>query len=130
MTSSSSTNSQSSTKPFLGKLQPVSSRLPAIPQVNYARGGSDFRCPQNVSSLGRQVLSGDHRATQPVVKFGGGSRFNSSETLGVGPAALGQMSSMRKQPLSNRKSAESVTFGTSSRDGAWKLYAIYTAKRF
>lgn len=117
-------------KVFLGKLQPVASRVPAVPQVNYEKGGSDFRCPLNTSSFGRQTVSGPHRNTQPTTKFGSSSRFNSSETLGVGPAALGQVSSMRKQCVSQRKSAESVTFGTSSRDGAWKLYAIYTAKRF
>lgn len=117
-------------KAFLGKLQPVASRVPAIPMVNYEKGGSDFRCPVNTSSFGKQCISGENKKTAPRVKFAGGNRFPSSETVGIGPAGVGQISSMRVQPLSNRRSAESTNFGTSSRDGAWKLYAIYTAKRF
>ncbi len=117
-------------KPFLGKLQPVASRVPAIPQVNFAKGGSDFRCPMNTTSLGKQLQSAEHLKSAPTVKFAAAPRFNSSETLGVGPAGVGQQSSMRKQVLSQRKSAECVNFGTSSRDDAWKLYAVYTAKRF
>lgn len=117
-------------KAFLGKLQPVQSRLPAVPMVNYDKGGSDFRCPINTSSFGRQAVSGENRNTAPRVRFGATPRFPSSETIGVGPAAIGHMSTLRRQPLSNRRSAENTSFGTSSRDGAWKLYAIYTAKRF
>lgn len=116
--------------PFLGKLQPVASRVPAVPMVNYEKGGSDFRCPLNTSSFGRQAVSGENKKTAPRVKFAGADRFPSSETIGIGPAGVGQLSAMKKQPLSNRRSAESTSFGTSSRDGAWKLYAIYTAKRF
>jgi hypothetical protein len=117
-------------KPFIGKLQPVASRVPAIPMVNYEKGGSDFRCPLNTSSFGKQSISGENKKTAARMKFGSADRFPSSETIGVGPAGVGQLSSMRVQPLSNRRSAESTSFGTSSRDGAWKLYAIYTAKRF
>lgn len=117
-------------KVFLGKLQPVQSRVPAVPPVNYEKGGSDFRCPHNTSSFGRQLISAPHTATQPVAKFGNAPRFTSSESIGAGPASLGQLSAMRRQQLSQKRSAESVSFGTSSRDGAWKLYAVYTAKRF
>eukprot|EP01031_Cornospumella_fuschlensis_P035241 gene35242-42691_t len=130
MTQTASPKRPKPTKHFLGKLQPVTSRVPAVPPVNFAKGGSDFRCPLNTSSFGRQTVSGEHRNTQPVVRFGAAPRFNSSETLGVGPAAVGQISSMKRQPLSNRPSASSMNFGTSTRDGAWKLYAIYTEKRF
>lgn len=117
-------------KPFLGKLQPITSRVPAIPDVNYAKGGSDFRCPLNTTSFGRQPISGEHMNTAPMVRFAKGDRFNTSETIGVGPAGMGQYSSMRRQTVSHRRSAESTSFGTSSRDDAWKTYAIYTAKRF
>ena len=118
-------------KPFLGKLQPVASRLPAIPPVNYEKGGSDFHCPVNTSSFGKQLTSGgEHKKNAPVARFAHAERFPSAETIGVGPAGVGPLSAMKKQTLSHRRSAESTNFGTSSRDGAWKLYAIYTAKRF
>ena len=117
-------------KPFIGKLQPVTSRLPANPEVNYAKGGSDFRCPLNTTSFGKQVIGGEHRETAPMVRFSRGERFLPSETVGVGPAGSGQYTSMRRQTLSNRRSAPSSNFGTSSRDDAWKTYAIFTAKRF
>lgn len=117
-------------KAFLGKLQPVKSRIPAVPPVNYEKGGSDFRCPQNTSALGKQVISGagGHRSTEPTVKFAAAPRFPSSETVGVGPAAVGQYSSLKRQVLSNRKSTGSMNFGTSSRADAWKTYTVYTAK--
>jgi hypothetical protein len=115
---------------YLGRLQPVTSRLPAKPMVDFSKGGSDFRCPANTTSFGRQVLSGPHRNSEAGVKFAMCDRFNSSQTIGVGPAALAPLSSMKRQTLSERKSAESCSFGTSDRDSAWRLYAIYTEKRF
>jgi hypothetical protein len=117
-------------KPYVGRLQPVTSRLPAKPMVDFSKGGSDFRCPDNTTSFGRQVLSGPHRNSEAGVKFAMGQRFNSSETIGVGPGALGPISAMKNQCQSHRKSAESCSFGTSDRDSAWRLYAIYTDKRF
>lgn len=117
-------------KPFLGRLQPVTSRLPAKPMVDFSKGGSDFRCPSNTSSFGKQVLSGPGRNSEGGVRFAMGERFNSSASIGVGPAALGPISSMKRQTISHRKSAESCSFGTSDRDSAWRLYAIYTEKRF
>lgn len=116
-------------KAFIGRLQPCTSRLPAKPAVNFDKGGSDFRCPQKTSSLGRQILSSKHNNTAGSTKFPSAPRFTPSETIGVGPCALGQSSSMRKQTLSNRRSAESTSFGTSSRDGALKMYTVYTYKR-
>jgi hypothetical protein len=121
---------KSTGKPYLGKLQKTTSRLPANPPVNYAKGGSDFRCPQNTSALGKQVLSAEHLKTAGTIRFPKAPRFTPSDTIGVGPAATGQFSSLKRQQLSSRNSAGSVSFGTSSRDDAWKLYAIYTAKRF
>ena len=124
------TATKPSGKTYLGRLQPVTSRLPAKPMVDFSKGGSDFRCPQNTSSFGRQALSGPHRNSEAGVRFAMGSRFNASATLGVGPAALGPISSMKRQTMSHKKSAESCSFGTSDRDSAWRLYAIYTDKRF
>ena len=104
-------------KPFLGRLQPTYSRVPAKPDVDFEKGGSDFRCPHNTSSFGRQVLSGSHRDSQPRVQFSSDSRFKPSETVGPGPVAFGQVSSMKNQVLSTKQSAQSMNFGTSSRDG-------------
>ena len=104
-------------KPFLGRLQPTYSRMPAKPDVDFMKGGSDFRCPHNTSSFGKQVLSGSHRLTQPRVQFSSDTRFKNAETVGPGPVAFGQVSSMKKQVISTRRSAESMNFGTSSRDG-------------
>lgn len=118
---------KSNTLKFTGRLQPVTSRLPAIPDVNYAKGGSDFRCPHNTSSFGKQVLSGTN--AEPGIRFAACSRFKSAATIGIGPAGAGPTSSMRRQTLSNRRSAESTSFGTSDRDGAWRLYTVYTDKR-
>lgn len=118
-------------KPFLGKLQPVQSRVPAVPMVNYEKGGSDFRCPQNTSSIGRQAISGvniHHRSTEPRVKFSSAPRFTPSTTIGVGPAALAPYSSVNRQKVSNKRTAGTMNFGTSSRGDAWKTYTIYTAK--
>ena len=117
-------------KAFLGRLQPVTSRLPAKPMVDFSKGGSDFRCPLNTTSFGKQVISGPHTNSEAGVRFAMGERFNSSGTIGVGPAALAPISAMKRQVQSHRKSAESCSFGTSDRDSAWRLYAIYTEKRF
>ena len=45
---------------FIGKLQPSTSRAPEIPEVQFDKGGSDFRCPslRQTSSFGRQIKSG------------------------------------------------------------------------
>jgi hypothetical protein len=122
--------SKRKTKVFMGKLQPVFSRLPAKPPVNYEKGGSDFRTPHEfVSSFGRQIISNKHSQTSAKASFGRNERFGSVESIGPGPGSLGQVSSMRNQNISNRRSAESTSFGTSTRNGALKLYAVYTAKR-
>lgn len=114
---------------FVGRLQPVCSRVPAVPMVNYEKGGSDFRTPHNTSSFGRQITSTKSCNTAPRVSLGSSSRFLTAETIGIGPNALGQISSMKRQTTSNRRSAESTSFGTSTRDGALKLYAVYTCKK-
>lgn len=93
------------------------------------KGGSDFRTPSNLSSFGRQILSYKHTNSSGTVVFSHDSRFKKAETIGPGPN-LPQMSAMKKQVVSTRRSAESTNFGTSTRDGALKLYTVYTYKRW
>ena len=57
-----------------------------------------------------------------------GPRFVSSNSYGPGPLVLGQMSCMGKQKLSTRRSYGSITFGTSTRDGAKRLYTLGNSK--
>jgi hypothetical protein len=115
-------------KTFLGKLQPVSSRCPAKPDVNFALGGSDFRTFDQ-SCLGKQLVGFKHTSTAARPIFSMNSRFAKSETIGPGPITLKQISSLKRQTLSTRRSAESSNFGTGTRDGALKLYAVYTYKK-
>ena len=116
---------------YIGKLQPVSSRMPATPDVNFDMGGSDFRTPGNnvTSSFGKQILGFKHTNTQPNAAFSTNSRFSKSDSIGPGPCSLKPTSSLKNQQLSTRRSAESSNFGTSTRDGALKLYAVYTYKK-
>lgn len=114
---------------FIGQLQPCVSRLPETPAVNYEKGGDDFRCV-SYSSLGRQLEAKPHMGTAGRVPITTAKRFLKSSTDGPGPNFLAPISSLKKQITSNRRSAESVTFGTSTRDGSLKLYATYTCKKF
>jgi hypothetical protein len=119
-------------KRFVGRFQPSVTRLPGKPPVDYSKGGDDFRCPKNTvttSSFGRQVLGWRHTVSAPKVKFAAGARFEKSESVGVGPSNFGQMSSMGKQLTSNRRANGACSFGTSSREGCLKLYAVYTCKK-
>tara|TARA_A100001035_G_scaffold248174_1_gene218148 strand:+ start:56 stop:427 length:372 start_codon:yes stop_codon:yes gene_type:complete len=116
---------------FCGLQQPMRSRKPEIPPVDYRKGGDDFRCPhfRQTSSFGRQVLSYAHTKKSASIRFAEARRFGKADTVGVGPAGTGQPSSLGKQALSNRRAAGGCTFGTSTREGALKLYAIYTATK-
>ncbi len=130
MTGGTATSTLSSTnapKRFIGKLQASYSRAPEKPAVNFAKGGSDFRCPNDTSGIGRQVLS--YKASTPSMRFFEGNRFGKASTVGPGPAALGQTSSLKNQTVSTKKSAGCVTFGTSTRDGALKMYSLYTSAK-
>jgi hypothetical protein len=130
MTSTISTaHTKTSSLKYTGRLQHSVSRVPEIPDVDYSKGGSDFRCPQNTSSFGRQVLGWKHTNTASKAPFAECPRFGSSATVGPGPAKLGQYSSMKKQTISNRRSAASMSFGTSSRDDALKQYNVFTYKK-
>lgn len=124
----STSSKRNTSKPkFLGRLQPITSRLPQKPEVNFEKGGSDFRCPHDTSSLGKQVIS--YKTSSSTLKFPASDRFSKSDTIGPGPAALHPQSSLKHQIPSAKPSASNCNFGTSTRDGALKLYAIYTCKR-
>ena len=123
--SSSPTRTTKPKQVFVGRLQPSGPRLPGKPPVDYAKGGDDFRCFAR-SSLGKQVLS-QARSTGSV-PITSAARFGKSDTVGVGPN-LGPMSSFGFQKTSNRRTSGVVSFGTSTRDGALKLYAVYTCKK-
>lgn len=114
------------TQRFIGSFQPSTSRLPGKPPVDYARGGDDFRTFQP-SCLGKQYTS--DRITPGSVPITKASRFEKSESVGPGPVALVPYTSMKKQTMSNRRTASNVHFGTSTRDSALKMYAVYTCKK-
>lgn len=103
---------------FMGKLQPVKSRVPNAPDVDFARGGSDFRMPHNLSSFGKQIV----KENCQKVLFGTSKRFRVAGAIGVGPNYAG-VSSMARQIISHRRSPASLVFGTSTRDGERKLYS-------
>ena len=89
-------------------------------------GGDDFRVVERTSSFGRQIQSTRHAAgAVPIAK---GQRFLPSDSYGPGPLLMGQMSCMGKQRLSTRRSYGSITFGTSTRDGAKRLYTLGNSK--
>lgn len=112
-----SAQSSSSSQRFLGKLQPVVSRRPKKPEVDYDRGGSDFRTPQSTSSFGKQIVKQNSSKTL----FGTSPRFRSRTSLGVGPNYAG-VSSLSRQIVSHRRTPSAMVFGTSTREGSKKLY--------
>ena len=118
------TKSYESPKRFVGRLQATTTRLPQKPNVDYAKGGCDFRTPTRSSSMGKQVLG----LTAQRVSMGLAPRFTTLSTNGVGPN-IGQTSSMRKQAMSNKASAPSFGFGTSMRGDELKKYTLHTSMR-
>ncbi|GMH73749.1 hypothetical protein TL16_g06273 [Triparma laevis f. inornata] len=112
---------------FTGYLQPSHAKANAKPMVRYDKGGCDFRIV-NPSSLGKQPISGKHLRTAGRATFAMNKRFIDEKYRSPGPGALGHVSSLGKQVSSKRPSGGSINFGTSSREGALKLYAIYTTK--
>ena len=113
---------------FIGKFQPMASRVPEIPPVDYAKGGCDFRCT-NSSSFGRQVQSGKAYTKAPVVVFSSAPKFGKNESVGPGPLTLSQPSSLGKQKTSNRRSNGACHFGTSTREAANRLYTLGNSKK-
>ena len=89
-------------------------------------GGDDFRVIERTSSFGRQVQS--TREAAGTVPMPVGARFKKSDSYGPGPCLVGQMSCMGRQKLSTRRSYGSITFGTSTRDGAKRLYTLGNSK--
>ena len=111
---------------FIGRLQRTNIRKQGKPPVDFAKGGSDFRTPHNTTvCIGRQVLY----ESAPSTRMNRADRFFKSDTVGIGPAGTGQLSSMRRQVLSKRSSAGSMSFGTSIRDDELKQYSLYTSMR-
>jgi hypothetical protein len=115
-------------KAFVGSQQASYSRAPLIPPVNYSMGGDDFRCPslKQTSSLGKQPAG--HHKSGPDVAFAQEPRFRVISQTAPGPN-LKQISSMGHQIVSQKRSAGASTFGTSTRAGALRLYAIYSCKK-
>ncbi|CAM9484136.1 unnamed protein product [Sphacelaria rigidula] len=108
-----------------GSLQPTQVRERPHPDVNFAKGGSDFRCPRTFSCLGRQALSREvyRNAGRPAFSrqdrwYIPGDKFTAHG--GTPISALGN------QPTSTRKSAGRAHFGTSTRSSANKMYALWT----
>ena len=111
-------------KRFVGKLQATVTRLPEVPDVDYAKGGSDFRTPNSTSSMGKQVLG----KTSACVSISSAKRFTEAYTVGTG-VQMGQVSSLKRQSISNKTSAPSYGFGTSMRGAELKQYSLYTSTR-
>jgi hypothetical protein len=116
---------------FCGMSQPSRSRKPEIPPVSYHRGGDDFRCPHfnQTTSFGRQILSYKHTKKSASIRFAEAKRFLKSDSVGPGPANTSQVSSLGRQLVSSKRAAGGCTFGTSTREGALRLYAIYSCKK-
>jgi hypothetical protein len=124
MSATKSLKSSSEMVSFVGNQQPSYSRAPAIAPVNYKLGGSDFRCPalNQTSSFGRQAAGKSRRG--PDVPFAQAPRFGNKPRMQPGPN-LKQVSAMGRQQVSTKRTAGTSSFGTSTRAGALKLYAIY-----
>ena len=111
---------------FIGALQPAQARVFKNPMVNVEKGGSDFRTPVGLSSFGHQPLALPHGiGTEPRTRFSTQSRWVSEKYRSPGPV-YGGPSSIGKQLVSYKATAGGVGFGTSTRDGCLKTYALYT----
>ena len=77
--------------------------------------------------MGRQIMS--HSRGAASIRFAEARRFKKSESLGPGPATITQTSSFGKQLVSTKRGTGACTFGTSTREHALRLYAIYTCKK-
>ena len=111
---------------FTGYLQPSFPKSIPKPAVRYDKGGCDFRTTIQ-PAVGKQVASGKHLRTAGRAVFAQNKRFMDEKYRSPGPR-YDPVSSMGKQVSSKRVAAGGCTFGTGSRDGAMKLYAVYTAK--
>ncbi|KAJ1458756.1 hypothetical protein M885DRAFT_512561 [Pelagophyceae sp. CCMP2097] len=109
----------------IGPLQPIVPRATTKASVVYDSGGSDFRCPHQTSSLGKQVLSWPHTQSAGRVTFGANNRFKNEMYRSPGPKYSGP-SSLGRQAPSKRPSLPAHGFGTSTRAGALKQYAVWS----
>mgnify|MGYP004106782739 FL=1 len=64
-----SSHSSGTIAPYIGPLQASIVRAPKAPMVVFEKGGSDFRTPNNTSSLGRMCESKAHMHSAGSVKF-------------------------------------------------------------
>ena len=114
-------------KRYQGQLQQTLPRLGKNPPVKYDKGGSDFRCPhhEHTTSMGRQVLAWPHTSSSGSMRFTVHPRFVQAPYRSPGPK-FGSPSSIGKQPASGRPSLPAYGFGTSTRDGALKQYAVWS----
>jgi len=81
---------------------------------------------KQTSSFGKQPTGHFRRGAE--VKFAQEKRFGQNLRPAAGPN-LKQMSSMGQQVVSQKRSAGASSFGTSTRAGALRLYAIYSCKK-
>ena len=98
-------------------------KLPVV----YHKGGCDFRCPYDVPSMGKQVLSWPHTKTMGNARFTESQRFKDEMYRSPGPKYSGP-SSLGRQGHSKRRSNPSFGFGTSTRNDALKQYAVWSCR--
>lgn len=96
----------------------------------HGRGGSGSeraRCSWGwgASVLASQVLAWPHTSSSGAMKFTVHPRFLAEKHRSPGPK-FGSPSSIGKQPASGRPSLPAYGFGTSTRDGALKQYAVWS----
>ncbi|CAM9423860.1 unnamed protein product, partial [Choristocarpus tenellus] len=108
-----------------GRLQPTLPRVKPRPEIDFVKGGSDFRCPRTFSSFGEQTLSrrvyrtaGSPTFTKQDRWFVPGDKFKAHGGTPI--------SSMGDQVTSTRISGSRTHFGTSTRDSAMRMYAIWS----
>ena len=77
------------------------------------------------SVLASQVLAWPHTSSSGAMKFTVHPRFLAEKHRSPGPK-FGSPSSIGKQPASGRPSLPAYGFGTSTRDGALKQYAVWS----
>ena len=102
----------------------------ARPPVFLAPSGSGSeraRCSWGwgASVLASQVLAWPHTSSSGAMKFTVHPRFLAEKHRSPGPK-FGSPSSIGKQPASGRPSLPAYGFGTSTRDGALKQYAVWS----
>jgi len=119
------TNATTTSHRYCGALQPIAPRPTAKEAVAYGLGGVDFRCPNHESSFGRQVVSWPHTNTVGSARFSNQLRMPPDLYRSPGPK-YGANGAFGKQLASRKVTRPSHGFGTSTRDGALKQYAVWS----